>query len=95
MYYICNTKSKDTMKTTMTFTEDHITELKRIATLNVFASKVAQTLLSREEYRASAKQVDIINEISDLVFFISDGYSNIYADNARQRTLNSLPSSMR
>ena len=62
------------MKTTMTFTEAHIVELNRIATLNVFASKIAQTILSRDEYKASSKQVDILNQISNEEFYISYDY---------------------
>lgn len=86
------------MKTTLTFTTAHIEELKRIATLNVFAAKIAQTILSKEEYRASSKQVDILNEVSimnDITFYISNDYANIYEANARERMLNNLPSSMR
>ena len=83
------------MKTTMTFTTEHEAELRRIATLNVFASKIAQTILSNEIYRASAKQVDILNEVSEIEFFISNDYSNRYEENARERLMNNLPSSMR
>ena len=77
-----------TMKTTMTFTNDHIAELNRIATLNVFASKIAQTILSKEEYRASAKQVDILNDVSEIEFYISDNYGNSYMEAAQQRQKN-------
>jgi len=83
------------MKTTMTFTAEHIQELHRIAKLPCFAAKIAQTILSKETYRASSKQVDILNEESEIEFFISDDYSNQYQENARQRMLSSLPSSMR
>lgn len=79
----------------MTFTAAHIEELNRIATLSVFASKIAQTILSKEEYKASAKQVDILNEVSEIEFYISNDYANTYTENARERMMNSLPSSMR
>ncbi len=77
------------MKTTMTFTEEHIEELKRIASLNIFASKVAQTILSNETYKASPKQVEILNEVSNITFYISDDYSNriMERDQQRQRNL--------
>ncbi len=83
------------MKATMTFTTEHEKELNRIASLNVFASKIAQTILSKDEYRASSKQVDILNQVSDIEFFISNDYSNRYEENARERMMNNLPSSMR
>lgn len=83
------------MKTTMTFTTEHEAELNRIAGLNKFASKIAQTILSKEVYRASAKQVDILNEVSEIEFFISDDYADTYEQNARERMINNLPSSMR
>lgn len=76
------------MKTTMTFTEEHIVELNRIATLNVFASKIATTILSKDFYSASAKQVDVLNSVSEIEFFISDGYSNQYMENSQQRQHN-------
>ena len=76
------------MKTTMTFTEAHIIELSRITTLNVFASKIAQTILSRDVYSASAKQVDILNQVSEIEFCISENYSNQYMENAQQRQRN-------
>jgi hypothetical protein len=76
------------MKTTMTFTEAHIVELNRIATLNVFASKIAQTILSRDEYKASSKQVDILNQISNEEFYISDDYENQYIETMQQRQRN-------
>lgn len=79
----------------MTFTEEHEKELKKIATLNVFASKIAQTILSKEIYSASSKQVAILEQVSEIEFFISDNYSFIYEDNARARMINNLPSSMR
>ena len=83
------------MKTTMTFTAEHEKELARIATLNCFAAKIANTILSNEVYRASSKQVDIINEVSNIEFYISDDYSNRYEENARERMIRNLPSSMR
>ena len=83
------------MKTTMTFTEEHEAELKRIATLNVFAAKIAQTILSKDVYKASSKQVDILNQVSDIEFFISNDYADTYEQNARARMMNNLPSSMR
>ena len=79
----------------MTFTEEHETELRRIATLNVFAAKIAQTILSKEVYKASSKQVDILNQVSDIEFFISNDYADTYEQNARERMMNNLPSSMR
>ena len=79
----------------MTFTEEHETELKRIATLNVFAAKIAQTILSKDVYKASSKQVDILNQVSDIEFFISNDYADTYEQNARARMMNNLPSSMR
>ena len=82
----------------MTFTEAHEAELKRIATLNIFASKIAQTILSNETYRASSRQVDILNEISldnNIEFCISSDYANSYEDAARARERANRPSSMR
>ena len=76
------------MKTTMTFTTEHEAELNRIATLNVFASKIAQTILSDEIYKCSAKQVDILNQVSEIEFYISDGYANQYMETAQQRQRN-------
>jgi len=83
------------MKTTITFTKEHEKELKRISELNVFAAKIANTILSREIYRASSKQVDILNEVSDIEFYISDDYSFRYEEDAAARTRANLPSSMR
>lgn len=83
------------MKTTMTFTSKHETELNRIATLNVFASKIAQTILKSDVYRASSKQVDILNQVSEIEFYISNDYADTYEQNARTRMMNNLPSSMR
>lgn len=76
------------MKTTLTFTQEHIIELNRIAGLNKFASKIAQTILSKEEYQASSKQVDILNEVSDIEFYISNDYANSYMETAQQRQRN-------
>ena len=73
------------MKTTMTFTTEHEAELRRIATLNVFASKIAQTILSREIYIASSKQVDILNEVSEITFYIEDRRVDEYMSNSRYR----------
>jgi hypothetical protein len=73
------------MKTTMTFTTEHESELNRIVGLGKFASKIAQTILSKEVYTASAKQVDILNEVSDIEFFISNDYANTYEQNAYNR----------
>ena len=78
------------MKTTMTFTAEHEVELNRIATLNVFASKIAQTILSKEIYSASSKQVDILNEVSDITFYISDRYSNEISDRNQEKQRNLL-----
>ena len=83
------------MKTTMTFTAEHETELNRIANLNVFAAKIAQTILKSDVYRASSKQVDILNQVSEIEFFISNDYADTYEQNARARMINNLPSSMR
>lgn len=74
-----------TMKTTMTFTTEHIAELNRISQLDKFAAKIAQTILSKEVYRASAKQVQILNEVSEIEFFISDDYDHSYIASAQQR----------
>ena len=76
------------MKTTMTFTNEHEAELNRIATLNVFASKIAQTILSKEVYRASVKQVDILNEVSEITFYISNDYSNEIMERNQQKQRN-------
>ena len=73
------------MKTTMTFTTEHEAELNRIASLNVFASKIAQTILSREIYIASSKQVDILNEVSEITFYIEDRRVDEYMSNSRYR----------
>lgn len=77
------------MKYTLTFTEEHEEELRRIAKLDCFAAKVAQTILSKEYYRASPKQVDILNEVSNVTFYISEDYSNkiLERDQQRQRNL--------
>lgn len=83
------------MKNTLTFTKDHENELKRISTLNIFASKIAQTILSSDIYKASAKQVDILNTISDIIFYISNDYADRYEIDARKWTNYNLPSSMR
>lgn len=83
------------MNYTMTFTKEHEEELKRIVTLNKFASKIAQTILSKEDYSCSSKQSDILNEVSEITFYISNNYSNKIEEEMRQRTLNNLPSSMR
>lgn len=76
------------MKTTMTFTTEHEAELNRIATLNVFASKIAQTILSKEVYRASVKQVDILNAVSEIEFYISNDYSNEIMERNQQNQRN-------
>ena len=76
------------MKTTLTFTENHIIELNRIANLNVFASKIAKTILSKEEYKASSKQVDILNQVSEVEFCISDDYCNEYIEKSQQKQRN-------
>ena len=76
------------MKTTMTFTAEHEAELNRIVTLNVFASKIATTILSKDVYRASSKQVDILNQVSDIEFYISDDYSNDIMERNQQRQRN-------
>lgn len=76
------------MKTTMTFTAEHEAELRRIVTLNVFASKIATTILSKYVYRASSKQVDILNQVSDIEFYISDDYSNDIMERNQQRQRN-------
>lgn len=73
------------MKTTMTFTTEHEAELNRIASLNVFASKIAKTILSREIYIASSKQVDILNEVSEITFYIEDRRVDEYMANSRYR----------
>jgi hypothetical protein len=83
------------MKYTMTFTEAHEAELKRIAELPVFAAKIAQTILSKEVYRASAKQVDILMSESEIEFFISNDYADSYEEAARARARENRPSSMR
>ena len=83
------------MNYTMTFTKEHEEELKRIVTLNKFASKIAQTILSKDHYKASSKQVDIINEVSEITFYISEDTSERIEEEMRQRTINNLPSSMR
>jgi hypothetical protein len=76
------------MKTTMTFTAEHEAELNRIVTLNVFASKIATTILSKEDYRASSKQVEILNQVAHVTFYISDDYSNDYMERSQQRQRN-------
>lgn len=83
------------MKYTMTFTEAHEAELKRIAELGVFASKIAQTILSNEVYRASAKQVDILMSESEIEFFISNDYADNYENAMRDRERANRPSWMR
>jgi hypothetical protein len=76
------------MKTTMTFTQNHIDELKRIASLKVFAAKIAQTILSKDIYVASSKQVDILNDVAEIEFYISDNYSNQIIENNQQKQRN-------
>lgn len=83
------------MKYTMTFTEAHEAELKRIAGLPVFAAKIAQTILSKEVYRASSKQVDILMQESNIEFFISDDYADNYESAMRERERANRPSWMR
>jgi len=73
------------MKTTTTFTQSHIEELERISKTNTFAAKIATTILSKEEYMASAKQVDILNDASEIIFYVSDNYGHIYMENAQER----------
>jgi len=75
LYLYINKEKLKAMETTLTFTEEHEAELRRIATLNVFASKIAQTILSKDIYRASPKQVDILNEVSEITFYISHDYA--------------------
>lgn len=88
LHIIKQTVKHTTMKTTMTFTNEHEAELNRIATLNVFASKIAQTILSKEVYRASVKQVDILNEVSEITFYISKDYSNEIMERNQQKQRN-------
>jgi hypothetical protein len=76
------------MKTTMTFTAEHETELRRIATLNVFAAKIAQTILSKDVYKASSKQVDILNQVSEVEFCISNDYADTYENTMIQKQRN-------
>jgi len=83
-----NNNKPTTMKTTMTFTTEHEAELNRIVTLNVFASKIATTILSKDFYKASPKQVDILNQVSDIEFYISDDYSNDIMERGQQRQRN-------
>jgi len=73
------------MKTTTTFTQSHIEELERISKTNTFASKIAITILSKEVYTASSKQVDILNDVSEIMFYVSDNYGHIYMENAQNR----------
>ena len=74
IYIIKQTEKHKAMLHTAIFTEEHENELKRIATLNVFASKIAQTILSKENYKASFKQVEVIEQESSLEFYPSDDY---------------------
>ena len=83
------------MNYTMTFTPEHEAELRRIAELPVFAAKIAQTILSKEDYRASAKQVDILMQASEIEFFISKDYARVYEVEMAERERNSRPSWMR
>lgn len=73
------------MKTTTTFTEDHIKELERISKTNTFAAKIATTILSKSEYTASSKQVDILNDVSEIMFYVSDNYGHIYLEKSQER----------
>ena len=78
------------MKLTLTFTAEHELELKRIANLDVFAAKIATTILSKDVYKASAKQVDILNRVSDIEFFISDDYANFIMERNHRRQIQLL-----
>jgi len=85
------------MKATETFTKENELELIRIAKLDVFASKIALTILSKKEFRASSKQVTILNEVS-LIKFVETYKSNpfYYDDMIRNYHRKAqLPSSMR
>lgn len=73
---------------TTTFTEAHEAELRSIATGNNLASKIAQTILKSDIYRASSKQVEILNQEScwnDIEFFISNDYEDKYNQAAAER----------
>lgn len=73
------------MRTTLTFTEEHIAELQRISNLDHFAAKIAQAILSKDIYRCSSKQAYILNKVSDLEFFMSEDYSNDTLERMQKR----------
>lgn len=83
------------MKYTLTFTEEHEQELRKIAEMDVFAAKIARTILSSDVYKASPKQVEILNQVSDVYFYISNDYSFKIEQENRERMMQNLPSSMR
>lgn len=78
------------MTHTTLFDEAHEAELRRIATIDTFASKIAMTILSREDYVCSPKQAYILNkEAKDgFEFFQSNGYSNDQLERIQRRQRN-------
>jgi hypothetical protein len=77
---------------------DQIKEVKRIASLNNFQSKVANTILDRGEM--SIRQADILNEVSEIEIEWTPDIDNLRSDkkfeNMQERSrMNQRPSSMR
>jgi len=77
---------------------EQINEIKRIASLNKFQSKVANTILERGEM--SMKQADILNQISEIEIEWIPDIDNLRADqkfeDMQERSrINQRPSSMR
>jgi len=52
--------------TTQLVTIEQIEEVKRIATLNVFASKIAATIISNNFEKISFRQAEILNDYSNV-----------------------------
>lgn len=75
------------MRHTILFDQAHEAELRRIAQTNTFSAKIAQTILSREDYICSPKQAYILNKEAreGFEFFESDGYSNSQLEKMQQR----------
>jgi hypothetical protein len=77
-------------------TTEQISEIKRISTLNRFESKVANTVLEKEEM--SLRQCEILNQISEIEIVFTVDVHNLKAipsDFFEAQARKQLPSSMR
>jgi len=75
------------MKYTLTFTREHEEELKRIASTDSFAGKIARTILSGEEYKASPKQVVILNKEAEEVTFSISHHYDVFFNGEHEREI--------